>query len=95
MCSDLTKEKLATPVGLEDLKRAIEVYDGIVNDYWASQAGGVGYAMSKQHASAEAWRAAFEWLHTHMGRPDEGPAKDAEYFAEYEQGMALIRSKLT
>ena len=78
---------------LDDLKRAIESYETIANDFLAKQAGGVGYAMGKQHARAEAWRTAFEWRAEFHGTGLGNLS--LERYQEFKEGMALIREKLS
>jgi hypothetical protein len=93
--SERSSNQLATR-SFNDLRRAIEsvpthpgaLVPGQNAEKWLRD-------WNTYHQSChDAWRTAFEWFHTHMGRPDEGPEKDAEYFAEYEEGMRMIKERL-
>ena len=76
---------------LDDLKRAIAA---IPNP--ESTNPGAWYAVSLR-ARAEAWRKAFEWRDEFGCRPmRDCPCKSCrEECAEYDEGMALIREKLS
>jgi hypothetical protein len=90
--TSLTKEEPTIPVTLDDLKRVIAAVgrrpftDG---DFFST-----ARLCDWQSRRADAWKVAFFWFHHHMQRPDEGKEKDAEYFAEYDEGFKLIAEKL-
>lgn len=81
----MTEHSPKDPVSLEDLKRAINAVgtrpftDG---DFFTTSR-----LCSWESRRADAWRAAFEWLHEDVDRCCNP--------SEYEEGVALIRSKLT
>lgn len=84
-----SKEKLATPVSLEDLKRAIEYVPPHPGDCIPGQNIEKWLASLHEHRrwAVEAWRTAFEWLASWERR--------LILDAEYDEGMRLIREKLS
>lgn len=86
MSDTLTKETRVTT--LDDLRAAI---DRVVAYQKAPLSIQLANAIGFCAAERDAWRTAFYWFNAHMARPDEGPEKDAGYFAEFDEGMRLIR----
>lgn len=83
--AQLPKDTLTT---LDDLKRAIEK----VQRYrQAPLDEALHNAVGWCAAERDAWKTAFFWFHHHMERPDEGKEKDAQYFAEYDEGFRLLK----
>jgi hypothetical protein len=71
---DVTLEKLRFAVARVEAYRAMPIIEAIKC--------GIGWAAAER----DAWKAAFEWLHTGM----RGGLEQT-----YEEGMALIREKLS